>query len=221
MSLFERIVVATDSEEVRDLCLEIGAPVLLTDPNHPTGTHRVAEVAEHAEFRDFPVVVNVQGDEPLIREDHLARAVALVRDGGWDVGTCATPVRTEEARRDPSVVKVTVGREGGALYFSRAPIPHKRDGTPAPEELAAPPFLRHVGIYVYRREALLRWAALPPSPLEELERLEQLRALEGGLRIGVALVEDAGPGVDTAADVARMEEMLSEFELLRTPEDGP
>lgn len=221
MDAFERLVVATDSEEVRDLCREMGAPVLLTDPNHPTGTDRVAEVAEHAEFRDFPVVVNVQGDEPLIREDHVSRAVALVRDAGWDVATCASPVRTEEARQDPSVVKVVVGRAGGALYFSRAPIPHKRDGTPGPEELAAPPFLRHVGLYVYAREALLRWVALPPSPLEELERLEQLRALEGGLRIGVALVEGAGPGVDTPADVARMEEMLSELEPLRTPEDGP
>jgi 3-deoxy-manno-octulosonate cytidylyltransferase (CMP-KDO synthetase) len=221
MDVFERLVVATDSEQVRDLCRRMGAPVLLTDPNHPTGTDRVAEVAEHVEFRDFPVVVNVQGDEPLIREDDVSRAVALVRDQGWDVATCASPVRTEEARQDPSVVKVAVGREGGALYFSRAPIPHRRDGTPGPEELAAPPFLRHVGIYVYRREALFRWVGLPPSPLEELERLEQLRALEGGLRIGVALVEGAGPGVDTPADVARMEEMLAELEPLRTPEDGP
>jgi len=212
MSLFDQLVVATDSDDVVEACARFGAPAVLTDPGHPSGTDRVAEVARSGAFREFSVVVNVQGDEPLVREDHLTRAVDLVRQGDWEVGTCAAPVGNEEAWRDPSVVKVAVSREGGALYFSRAPIPWKRDGHPTASELAGAPFLRHVGVYVYRRDVLLRWVELPPSPLEELERLEQLRALEAGLRIGVTVVDDAGPGVDTPEDVARMEGILSEME---------
>jgi len=209
MEIFHRVVVATESEEVRELCSELGAPCVLTDPRHPSGTDRVAEVVEREEYRSYDIVANVQGDEPLVREAHLARAVALVRDAGWDVGTCATPLGDAEARRDPSVVKVAVGKGGRALYFSRAGIPYKREGKPTAAELAAPPFLRHLGIYVYRRRALARWVALAPSALEELERLEQLRALEDGISMGVAVVENAGPGVDTAADVIRMEQVLS------------
>jgi 3-deoxy-manno-octulosonate cytidylyltransferase (CMP-KDO synthetase) len=208
MGLFTRIVFAVDSEELREACVRVGAPVVLTDPLHPSGTDRVAEVVERSEFREFPVIVNVQGDEPLVQERDLLRAVELVRAGPWEVGTCATPVRDAAAFRDPSVVKVARGEGGRALYFSRAPIPFARDGAPGPEALAAPPFLRHLGIYAYRRDALLRWVGLPPSPLEELERLEQLRALEAGIQIGVAVVDRASPGVDTAEDVARMEALL-------------
>lgn len=209
MRLFRRLVVATDSEEVRALCVGLGAPVVMTDPGHPSGTDRVAEVVERREYRDFPVVLNVQGDEPLVREDHLDRAVSLVRDEGWEVGTCATPLRDPEARRDPAIVKVARGRSGRALYFSRAGIPYMRDAEPSEADLGAAPFLRHLGIYAYRREALLRWVSLPPSPLEEIERLEQLRALEDGIQIGVAVVDEASPGVDTAVDVVRMEQLLS------------
>lgn len=209
MKLFDRVVVATESDEVAALCKRLGAPCVLTDPDHFSGTDRVAEVAQREEYREFDVIANVQGDEPLVREGHLARAVALVRDDGWEVGTCATPLGSIEARRDPSVVKVARGRAGRALYFSRAGIPYKREGKPTEAELTQPPFLRHLGIYVYRRQALARWVALAPSPLEELERLEQLRALEDGISMGVAVVENAGPGVDTAADVIRMEEVLS------------
>lgn len=221
MELFDDLIVATDAPEVAELCREMGARVCLTDPDHPSGTHRVAEVSKRPEFEGFPVVVNVQGDEPLVREDHLARAVALVRDEGWDVGTCATPLGGVEDWRDPSVVKVVTTEGRGALYFSRAPIPHKREGEPRPDELARAPFLRHVGVYVYGREALLRWVSLPPSPLEELERLEQLRALEGGLRIGVAVVDGAGPGVDTEEDVTRMETILSKETPALAPENRP
>jgi 3-deoxy-manno-octulosonate cytidylyltransferase (CMP-KDO synthetase) len=194
--------------EVRDLCRELGAPVVMTDPGHPSGTDRVAEVVERPEYREFRVILNVQGDEPLVREDHLEQAVGLVRDGGWEVGTCATPIRDPEALREPAVVKVVRSRNGRALYFSRAAIPHLRDARAAEADLKTGAFLRHLGIYAYRREALLRWVSLPPSPLEEAESLEQLRALEDGLRIGVAVVEGAGPGVDTAADVVKVEKLL-------------
>jgi 3-deoxy-manno-octulosonate cytidylyltransferase (CMP-KDO synthetase) len=127
----------------------------------------------------------------------------------WDVGTCATPLVHPEALQDPTVVKVARAADGRALYFSRAPIPFKRDAVVGPAELSRAPFLRHVGIYVYRRDALSRWVKLPPSPLETLERLEQLRALEDGMDIGVAVVSDAAPGIDTLADVAHVERLLA------------
>jgi 3-deoxy-manno-octulosonate cytidylyltransferase (CMP-KDO synthetase) len=209
MGVFQEVVVATDADEVAELCGRMGAPVVRTDPDHPSGTDRVAEVARLDRFAGYDIVANVQGDEPLVRAGHLADAVSLVRDGGWDVGTCAAPLQTHEARRDPAVVKVARAQDGRALYFSRAAIPYRRDAKPSAEELTREPFLRHIGVYVYRRGALLDWVARPPSPLEELERLEQLRALEAGMAVGVAIVEGAAPGVDTPADVIRMEELLS------------
>lgn len=211
MSAMDRIVVATDSTEVADLCRLMGAPVEMTSPEHPSGTDRVAEVANRAAYRDFEIVANIQGDEPLLQEAHLRSAIDLVRRDGWDVGTCATPILTSEARKDPSVVKVARSTGGRALYFSRARIPYKRDGRPGPDELGREPFLRHIGIYAYSRDALQRWVALAPTPLENLERLEQLRPLEAGVRIGVAVVGAADPGVDTPADVVRTEERLEEL----------
>jgi 3-deoxy-manno-octulosonate cytidylyltransferase (CMP-KDO synthetase) len=211
MSVLDHAVVATDSEEVAEVCRALGAPVEMTSPDHPSGTDRVAEVANRPEYVGYTYVANVQGDEPLLKEAHLRSAIALVRDGGWDVGTCATPVLTEEARKDPSVVKVVRAATGRALYFSRAPIPYKRDEKPLAEELEREPFLRHIGIYAYTRAALEDWVAMAPSPLERLELLEQLRPLEAGLRIGVAVVGSADPGVDTPADALRMEEKLSQL----------
>jgi 3-deoxy-manno-octulosonate cytidylyltransferase (CMP-KDO synthetase) len=211
MKVLDYALVATDSEEVAEVCHAMGAPVELTSPDHPSGTDRVAEVAGRREHEGYGVVANIQGDEPLLDESHLEAAIELVRSGAWDVGTCATAVRTQEARQDPSVVKVARSSGGGALYFSRAGIPYKRDAKPTQEELAQDPFLRHIGIYAYSPEALLRWVALEPSPLERLEMLEQLRPLEAGLRIGVAIVGEADAGVDTPADAARMEERLREL----------
>lgn len=209
MSVLDHAVVATDSDEVADICRGLGAPVEMTSPDHPSGTDRVAEVASREAYAGFEYVANVQGDEPLLRESHLAAAIGLVRDGGWDVGTCATPLMTEDARKESSVVKVVRAASGRALYFSRAAIPFKRDGKPGTEDLEREPFLRHIGIYAYTRAALDDWVALAPSPLERLEMLEQLRPLEAGLRIGVAVVGAADPGVDTPADALRMEETLS------------
>ena len=217
MRVFDRLVVAADAPAVRGLCESIGATVVMTDPGHSSGTDRVWEVARRREFRAFPVIVNVQGDEPLVEEDHLEEAVRLVREGGWDVGTCAAPLRTAAAREDSSVVKVARAGGGRALYFSRSPIPGRRDREPTDEELGRPPFLRHVGVYAYRRDALARWVSLEPSPLERLERLEQLRALEDGISIGVAIVERAGPGVDTPGDVLRVEGILSGSNRGRCP----
>jgi len=209
MSVLDYAVVATDSEQVADVCVRLGAPVEMTAGDHPSGTDRVAEVAGRPGYDQYPYIANVQGDEPLLRETHLRVAIDLVRDSGWDVGTCATPIRADEARTDASIVKVARAASGRALYFSRAPIPYKRDEKPTGHDLEHDPFLRHVGIYAYTRDALQDWVALAPSQLEQTEELEQLRPVEAGLRIGVAIVGSADPGVDTPADVVRMEEQLS------------
>lgn len=208
VAALDAAVIATDSERVAEVCRALGAPVVLTAPDHPSGTDRVAEVAERPEYRAFDCVVNIQGDEPLLKGEDVARAVTLVRDG-WDVGTCAAPVESLDAFERPSVVKVARAADGTALYFSRAPIPCRREGTPSEAELGGSLFLRHVGLYTYTRDALARWVALEPSPLERIEHLEQLRALEAGIRVGVALVEHASPGVDTPEDVVRIERQLS------------
>jgi len=208
LDVVDRVVVATDSEEIAEACRAFGAPVTLTSTDHGSGTERVAEVAAREENRDVAVIVNVQGDEPFITREQVAGAVACVR-GGWDVGTVASPVLTEEAWRDPSVVKVVRNQEGGALYFSRAPIPHLRGGAPDASALASDGFLRHIGVYAYTPEALERWVALPPTALEEAERLEQLRPLAAGLRIGVALAGAAEGGIDTPEDARRAAERLA------------
>ena len=174
----------------------------------------MAEVAERPAFAEYGVIANVQGDEPLLQEVHLESAISLVRDEQWEIGTCASPLLDHDARRNPSAVKVVRATGGRALYFSRAPIPYQRDGKPSQQDLGREPFLRHIGIYAYSREALFRWVAMAPTPLEQLESLEQLRPLEAGLRIGVAVVGAADHGVDTAADVVRMEDALTRMETL-------
>ncbi len=211
MRVLDRVVVATDSVEVVEVCAQRGATAVLTDPGHPSGTDRIAEVARMPGFEEFEVLVNIQGDEPLIDPGHVAAAVDLIVAGGWQLGTCAVPLRSRDELRDPSRVKVVRAEAGRALYFSRAPIPLKRDGEPTPEDFKGGAFLRHLGLYSYRREALMRWVDLPPSPLEQLERLEQLRPLEAGMDMGVAIVDEAEGGVDTPADVERMERRLREL----------
>jgi 3-deoxy-manno-octulosonate cytidylyltransferase (CMP-KDO synthetase) len=213
--LFDAVVVATDSERVAEAARAFGATVEMTREDHPSGTDRVAEVARRAAYAGFGTVVNVQGDEPFVRRDHLEAAIHLVRDGGWDAGTVATPIRSAAEWREPSVVKVVRAGDGGALYFSRAPLPAVRDGEPGAEDFASGLFLRHVGIYSYRREALLRWVALPEAPLERVEKLEQLRPLAAGLRIGVAVGAPAEGGVDTPADAERAARVLGSY----TPTD--
>jgi 3-deoxy-manno-octulosonate cytidylyltransferase (CMP-KDO synthetase) len=201
--LFEHVVIATDSEEIADHVRSFGAEVELTSALHPSGTDRVAEVARRDAFRDFPLIVNVQGDEPFIDLKHLAEAIRLVREDGWEVGTVAAKIETRDELRSASVVKVVRRTDGGALYFSRSAIPYFRDGEPTAADFAQGTFLRHLGVYAYRSDALQRWVALPEDELERSERLEQLRPLTAGLRIGVAVVEWAEGGVDTLEDAER------------------
>lgn len=211
MRVLDTVVVATDSDEVRSVCEGFGATVEMTSPEHPSGTDRVAEVARRAAYAPFSVVVNIQGDEPLLNPAHLEAVVGLLQRDRWEVATCASPLLALDARSNPSVVKVARAPSGRALYFSRAQIPYKRDSPPTAEDLASDRFLSHVGIYGYTRAGLERWVALEPSPLEELERLEQLRPLEAGMDIGVAVVDGAEAGVDTPADAAHMEQRLIEL----------
>jgi 3-deoxy-manno-octulosonate cytidylyltransferase (CMP-KDO synthetase) len=206
--LFDQVVIATDSEEIAEHGRAIGARVEMTSIGHPSGTDRVAEVSARIAYRGFPLVVNVQGDEPFVDPTHLSAAIALVRDGSWDVGTVASPIVTLEEWRSPDVVKVVRGDDGGALYFSRSAIPAVRDGEPSAVDLASGAFLRHHGVYAFRAEALRRWVALGEGTLERLERLEQLRPLAAGLRIGVSVVQGAESGVDTLQDAQRAEVRL-------------
>jgi 3-deoxy-manno-octulosonate cytidylyltransferase (CMP-KDO synthetase) len=194
------VLVATDDERIAAAVEGFGGRVVMTRADHPSGTDRVAEVARTL---DAEVVINLQGDEPLIEPQCLdALPRLLANDAAADVATLATPIRSAELWRDPACVKVVRDECGRALYFSRSPIPFVRDGEPDFDRHPAL-FLQHLGLYAYRRPFLLRLAALPPEPLEEVEKLEQLRVLALGRRIQVGVVERASRGVDTPADYER------------------
>lgn len=191
------VLVATDDEEVAAAVRSFGGTAVMTSPACESGTDRVAEAVRG---RGEDLVVNVQGDEPEFDvADVDALVAAMAAEPSLPMGTLAAVAEPEERDR-PSVVKVVVDRAGDALYFSRARIPHVRDAADADSADAVAPVLRHVGIYAYRREALLAFAALAPTPLERTERLEQLRALEHGWRIRVVRGRRAPPGIDTPED---------------------
>jgi len=173
----------------------------MTSDLHPSGTDRVAEVARLPQYAGYDIVVNVQGDEPFMRGDAMAGAIAMVRDHGFDLGTAAGK-RGPEIMADPNCVKVVRDDNGRALYFSRAPIPHLREAGDA--ALRAGLVRQHLGIYAYTRDALAEWVSLPEHPLERVERLEQLRPLAAGLAMGVATIDEPPPGgVDTEDDLLR------------------
>ena len=200
------VYIATDDERIATAARHFGADVAMTARTHVSGTDRIAEVATTRGWKDEDIVVNVQGDEPLIPPaiiDQVAKLLAA--NPRADIGTLAVKIDSVGELNDPNVVKVACDSGGRALYFSRAPIPFNRD---APATLT-PATLRHVGIYAYRVAALKRLAALSPTRLELIEKLEQLRALENGLEIRVALaVERPLADVNTAADLERAERAL-------------
>jgi len=207
----DEVLVATDDERiaaaVHDPRSTDHTIAMMTDPALPSGTDRVAVVAAARGWSEDTLVVNVQGDEPLLPPALIGQVAALLeRDPGAGIATLAVPVGSLEEFLDPNVVKVVVASDGAALYFSRAPIPWSRDGAPSglASQQAFEGTWRHVGLYAYRVAALRELTRLPPSRLEQLERLEQLRALEHGVRITVALCrEQPPPGVDTPADLER------------------
>ncbi len=200
----DRIIVATDDRRIADAVTDFGGEAVMTRADHPTGTDRVAEVVRA--IPEATLIVNLQGDEPEISGDALDRVVALLEaDPEAPMATLATPIRDEVVFRDPSCVKVVRSARDRALYFSRSPIPHGRDG---PVDLGADPAraLLHLGLYAYRRDFLLELATMPPSPLEEIEKLEQLRVLEAGFPIALGIVGERSIGIDTPEDYRRFVE---------------
>lgn len=199
----DAVLVATDHKEIEKEVLSFGGVPVMTSPDCPTGTDRLAEVIEvHPEF---DIIVNVQGDEPLIDPDVIDRlAECLAGRPDLDMATVATPLKEEEYN-DPSCVKVVVSQKGEALYFSRSLIPYPR------HDFAAPP-LKHVGIYAYRRDFLSAYAKMAQTPLEKTESLEQLRALEMGYKIGVIQEKTADIGIDTPEDLAKAEAYFERIE---------
>ena len=201
----DAVIVATDDERIAAAVQGTGARVVMTRPDHPSGTDRVAEAVRPA---DDDIVVNIQGDEPLIDPALIDALVErLAADPRWDMATAACPIATRRDLDAASVVKVVLDRDGGALYFSRLPIPCRRDGE---ADLASDLYLRHLGIYAYRGIFLKRLVREPPCALEQTEALEQLRALHLGGRIAVIVSDHAGVGVDTPEDVGYVEAAMRE-----------
>jgi 3-deoxy-manno-octulosonate cytidylyltransferase (CMP-KDO synthetase) len=190
----DAVIVATDDERIAEAVRRCGGHAVLTDGRHASGTDRIAEVARALRC---DIVVNVQGDEPLIDPAMITEAIEPFADPAVRMTTLCRASDDPAAASDPNVVKVVVDLQGDALYFSRAPIPHARGGAPVR-------FLRHVGLYGYRRDLLLELAGMPPAPLETAESLEQLRALEHGVRIRTIETSHDSIGVDTPEDLERV-----------------
>jgi 3-deoxy-manno-octulosonate cytidylyltransferase (CMP-KDO synthetase) len=195
------VIIAADSEEIAVAVRQFGGRCELTG-DHPSGTDRIAEVVRRF-LSDAELVVNIQGDEPEINPANIDALVATLRETpSAEMATLATPMTSLEQVQATSCVKVVRAADGRALYFSRSVIPYCRDREPAEVLASEHPWLLHVGIYAYRRDFLLKWAQWPPSRLEQLEKLEQLRALEAGARIQVTVVEHHSVGIDTPEDYA-------------------
>ena len=201
-TLAEDVIVATDSETIFEKVFAFGGKAVMTDQKHPSGTDRIAEVAASMKY---DIIVNVQGDEPLIRPEMIDDVIALLSDQRASIGTLVKRIEDTEEINDTNVVKAVFDREGFALYFSRAPIPsHARHS-----EIRTPCYYKHVGMYSYRRDTLLSLAAMQPTELEKTEKLEQLRALENGIRIKVKETFVETYGVDTPEDLERVEKWLN------------
>jgi 3-deoxy-manno-octulosonate cytidylyltransferase (CMP-KDO synthetase) len=204
-------IIATDDERVFETARSFGAVVRMTRPDHASGTDRAAEVASAF---DAELVVNIQGDEPLIDPAAIDAAILpMVHDPEISMGTLKKRIEDPSEIANPNVVKVVTGLNGDAVYFSRCPIPNERDGKGLGRHY------KHIGLYVYRRDFLLSYSSLPVGPLEEAERLEQLRALENGYRIRVVETDFESLGVDTPADLERLV-ALYESSLRGVEKDG-
>jgi 3-deoxy-manno-octulosonate cytidylyltransferase (CMP-KDO synthetase) len=199
--LLSDVIVATDSDEIMQVCRQHGWNARMTSAAHRSGTERVREISDSVAA---DVYLNIQGDEPLTRAEHIATLLLLMKDTNIQLGTLKTPAKSEDIN-NPNAVKVVTDATGRALYFSRATIPYDRDG-------ASPGYFKHLGFYAYRKAALDRFCALPESSLEHSERLEQLRFLENGISIHVAETPYDTVGVDTEEDLRRVEKILGERE---------
>lgn len=204
------VIVATDSETIFERVLSFGGKAVMTSSEHTSGTDRVAEVARDMEC---DIIVNVQGDEPMIRPQMIDDTINILSDGSADIGTLVKKIEEPGEILDPNVVKAAFSEDGFALYFSRAPIPYHRDEWKDLDKFKIQnskfKIYKHIGIYSYRRDVLLRLTDMKPSRLEEIEKLEQLRALENGFRIKVKETSFETIGVDSPEDLERVEKWLS------------
>jgi 3-deoxy-manno-octulosonate cytidylyltransferase (CMP-KDO synthetase) len=210
----DSVIIATDDMRIAEAAFDWGAQVALTSAKHRSGTDRIAQVVRRA--RNYSIIINVQGDEPFVEPRLIDRLVgALQRDRSMHMVTAAHPFENPQDALSPHQVKVVVSRAGNALYFSRAPIPYPRSGAFHTAEHPSRRFgnrrslfLRHQGIYGFRRELLLQFVKWKPSSLEQAEALEQLRALENGVRVHVLVTKTGSPGIDTPADAANAERLM-------------
>lgn len=216
----ERVIVATDDLRIQEVAQRFGARVCMTSADHPSGTDRLQEVASQLEFTDDQVIVNVQGDEPLLPPENINQVAKLLLDNpAAGIATLSVPIQSQRELFDPNVVKVVTDRSGAALYFSRAAVPWMRDAfanpntrnhsdaTPLPEGYG---WQRHIGIYAYRVAFLHQYIGWKPADIERCEALEQLRALWNGVRIQVAVAKITPPaGVDTEDDLLRVQSLLN------------
>lgn len=213
-----KVLVATDDERIFEVVERSGGEAVMTSPDHRSGSDRIAEVAEG--LSSGTVIVNVQGDEPLISPDTIDKAVnALLSDVTTDIATTSEPMVEMDEIKNGNIVKVVTNSDGFAIYFSRSPVPYPRQAMQSNNGSAEAfhggadllkTFRKHTGLYVYRREYLLKFTKLPPSPLEQIEMLEQLRALENGARIKVVHVGERSIGVDTQEDLERVRRLVEE-----------
>ena len=210
----DEVFVATDDERIVNAVEQCGGIAVMTPSELPSGTDRIACAARNrfgGDFGDDDILVNIQGDEPLIDPKLIDELVAKLTSGDYEMATAVTPIKMAEDLAAKTVVKVVLARDDSALYFSRAPIPCDRDHEPFGEQQADDCkvlYVRHLGIYAYRGGFLKRYIAEPPCALEKTEKLEQLRALWMGAKIAVVRTEDEGVGVDTPEDAARVEKLL-------------
>lgn len=207
----ERVIVATDDERILQTVRSFGGDAVMTARDHPTGTDRIAEVARSL---TCDIVVNIQGDEPLIPPEMIDQAITpLIQDHAIQMGTVSKQIENDNEAFDPNVVKVVVDHQGFALYFSRSPIPWNRNAWAGIKNLdklrLEHAMYKHIGLYVYRKDFLLSYASLPQMPLEKVEMLEQLRAIEQGIKIRVVTTEHESFGVDIPEDLGKIQKLLN------------
>ncbi|WP_118985822.1 3-deoxy-manno-octulosonate cytidylyltransferase [Photorhabdus sp. CRCIA-P01] len=208
----ERVIVATDNHDVVDAVVAAGGEACLTNENHHSGTERLAEVINKYQFSDDEIIVNVQGDEPLIPEEIIKQVAENLAGRKAGMATLAVQIHDAEEAFNPNAVKVVMDKQGYALYFSRATIPWERDRFIQSRETIGDHFLRHIGIYAYRAGFIRRYVQWEPSPLEQIEMLEQLRVLWYGEKIHVGIALKApGVGVDTPEDLAAVRKVFAEI----------
>ena len=193
------VVVACDGEAIAEVIRRAGGQAVITDPNLPSGSDRIHQALQTLDpKKKYDAIVNVQGDMPTLDPSLIKKALALLENPDVDIGTLAAPITDEREKNDPAIVKVAIGGGGKALYFSRATIPTGQG-----------PLYHHIGLYAYKRDSLEKFVSLPPSPLEKREKLEQLRALEAGMRIDIAIVDTAPLGVDTPETLEKARKTMS------------